>query len=160
MKKIIATTLTALVLITACKKEENATTGSLELTSTNLSGKYKTTAATFTPSGSTLAYDFFNTGTTFPACEKDNIHTFTASTTTTNTGTYNYADSGVYCTPIPMGSTGTYSIIPPNQLSFGGKAYLVESLTTTNLVVGFDSTATIGTTTISGRAKLTLTKQP
>jgi hypothetical protein len=160
MKKIIATAFTAIILIAACKKDENTTTGSLELTSTNLAGKYKTTAATFTPAGSTLAYDFFNTGTTYPACEKDNIHTFTASTTTANVGTYNYADSGVYCTPIPMGHTGTYTITPPNQLSFDGRTYLVESLTTTNLVVGFDSTAVVASTTISGRAKLTLTKQP
>ncbi len=160
MKKIIVTTLTALVLITACKKEENATTGSLELTSTNLAGKYKTTGATFTLSGSTIPYDFFNTGTAYPACEKDNIHTFTASTTTTNIGTYNYADSGVYCTTIPMGRTGTYTITPPNQLTFDGRAYLVESLTTSALVVGFDSTGVTSGVTLSGRVKLTLTKQP
>jgi hypothetical protein len=59
-----------------------------------------------------------------------------------------------------MGRTGTYTIVPPNQLSFDGRAYLVESLTKSALVVGFDSTAVVGTTTISGRAKLTLTKQP
>lgn len=159
MKKIIATTLTALVLIIACKKEENATTGSLELTSTNLSGKYKITAATFTLSGSTIPYDFFNNGTAYPVCEKDNIHTFTASTTTTNAGIYNYADSGVYCTP-PSSRTGTYSITPPNQLSFDGRAYLVESLTTSALVVGFDSTGVTSGVTLSGRVKLTLTKQP
>ncbi len=152
MKKIIATTLTALVLITACKKEENATTGNLDLTNANIAGKYKTTAATMTLSGSTLAIDFFNLDAYYPPCKRDDIHTFTASTTV-NVGTYNYADSGIYCTTPPVGRTGTFTITPPNQLSFDGRSYLVESLTTTALVIGFDSTGV-------GKVKLTLTKQP
>lgn len=159
MKKIIITTFSAIILIVACKKDENATTGNLELTGANIEGKYKTTAATFTLTGSTIPYDFFNTGTAYPACEKDNIHTFTASTTTVNTGIYNYADSGVYCTP-PASRTGPYTIIPPNQLRFDGRTYLVERLTTTNLIVGFDSTGVTSGVTLSGRVKLTLTKQP
>lgn len=152
MKKIIMASLTAMVLIAACKKDENTTTGSLELTKANIAGKYLTTGATFTPTGS-VAIDFFNT-TSFPACEKDNFHIFDA------TNNYSYADSGTKCTPSST-FTGTYSITPPNQLTFKGKTYLVESFTTTNLVFAFDSTAVIPpSTTITGRVKLTLTKQP
>jgi hypothetical protein len=147
MKKLFITSCTFLLLIIACKKEENTTTGSLELTSTNISGKYKTTAGTITPSGSSLAFDFYNVDAYYAPCKRDDLHTFTAA------GTYNYADSGVYCTTPPIGKTGTYTLVAPNQLTFDGRAYLVESLTTTNLVIGYDSTG-------FGKVKLTLTKQP
>ena len=106
-----------------------------------------TTAATITPTGSTLAIDIYNIEQYYPACKRDDIHTFTTA------NTYNYADSGAYCTTPPVGRTGTYALVPPNQLTFDGRAYLVESLTTAALVIGFDSTG-------FGKVKLTLTKQP
>ena len=148
MKKLIITSCTLFLLITACKKEENTTTGSLELTNALIFlVNYKTTAATITPSGSSLAFDFYNVDAYYAPCKRDDLHTFTAA------GTYNYADSGVYCTTPPIGKTGTYTLVAPNQLTFDGRAYLVESLTTTSLVIGYDSTG-------FGKVKLTLTKQP
>ena len=146
MKKIIFASLSMLVFIT-CKKDENATTGSLELTSANLEGKYKTTAAVITPTGSSVGFDFYNIDAYYPACKRDDIHTFTA------TGqTYNYADSGVYCSTPPVGHTGVYTLVQPTQLTFDGRNYLVESLTKTSMVIVYDSTGV-------GKVKLTLTKQ-
>lgn len=147
MKKIIVASLSMLVFIT-CKKDENPSTVNLELTGSNLQGKYKTTAATITPSGSTLAFDFYGIDQYYPVCKRDDIHTFTATGTT-----YNYADSGVYCTTPPVGRTGTYTLVPPTQLTFDGRNYLVESLTTSSLIIVYDSVG-------AGRVKLTLTKQP
>lgn len=146
MKKIFFVSLSALLFIT-CKKDDNPSTGSLDLTTTNIAGKYKTTAATITPSGSTLAIDIYNIDAYYAPCKRDDIHTFTAA------GSYNYADSGTYCTTPPVGRTGTYVLVPPTQLTFDGRAYLVESLTTSSLIIGFDSTG-------FGKVKLTLTKQP
>lgn len=135
------------LIFAACKKDEVISGGNLELTNNNIAGKYKTTAATLTPSGSVLVIDFFNIDAYYPPCQRDNIHTFATI------GTYNYADSGVYCTTPPTGRTGLYTLTPPNQLSFDGRSYQVESLTTSNIIIGFDSAAV-------GRVKLTLTKQP
>ena len=146
MKKIITASLTILVFF-ACKKDENASTGNLEVTTTNIAGKYKTTAATIIPTGTTFVFNIFNQDAYYAPCKRDDIHTFTT------VGTYNYADSGVYCTTPPVGRTGTYALVLPNQLTFDGRAYLVESLTTSALVIGFDSTG-------FGKVKITLTKQP
>ena len=146
MKKILVIFLGIFVLI-SCKKEETVPS-TLVLSNTTVAGNYKTTAATINPIGSTLVFDFFNIDTYYPPCQRDNLHTFTVA------GMYAYADIGIFCTTPPAApQTGPYTISNSDTtLTFSGKRYKVETLTSTNMIIAFDSAAV-------GRVRLTLTKQ-
>lgn len=146
MKKIIIASFAAVLLIMACKKDENTNTGNLTLSMDNLVGKYKVTAATATLTGTSLSGNIYDTA--FKPCQKAAIHTFTAS------GVYTYSDM---CDTVPYSNSNAYTIVQPDQLNYGGKKYKVASLTTTQLIVGYDSVIPVyGPTNF----KLTLTKQP
>ena len=136
----------AVLLIVACKKDENANTGNLTLSNDNLAGKYKVTAATATLTGTSLTGNIYDTA--FKPCQKAATHTFSAA------GVYTYSDM---CDTVPTVKADAYTIVQPDELRYGGKRYKVASLTTTQLVVGYDSVIpTYGSTNF----KLTLTRQP
>ncbi len=146
MKKIIVASFAVVMLIVACKKSENVNTGNLTLTTNNLAGKYKVTAATATLTGTSLTGNIYDTA--FKPCQKAAFHTFSGA------GIYTYSDM---CDTVPYTNSNAYTIVEPDQLNYGGKRYKVASLTSTQLIVGYDSIIPVyGSTNF----KLTLTRQP
>lgn len=105
MKKILFLFATAFVFIGCDTKDDDPIVPSLEVVTNNMVGTYKITAATATQSGITV--DFFNNPSFFPACQKDDTYTLTATTSTT--GAYTIADGTVACSPT-TNTTGTYSV--------------------------------------------------
>jgi hypothetical protein len=147
MKKIIIASFAVVMLIVACKKSENENTGNLTLSTDNLAGKYKITAATATLASASIGLDIYDSILKKP-CQKIATHTFTAA------GVYTYSDM---CDTVPYTTSNAYTIVQPDELNYGGRRYKVASLTTTQLIVGYDSFINpYGNTNF----KLTLTKQP
>jgi hypothetical protein len=144
MKKILIASISALFLFMACKKDENTTTGSLDLTLANIAGKYRTTGSYITLKSSGIGADIYDTAFN-SVCKKFSYHTFSTS------NVYSFYDSCANTT-----TNSTYSVTPPNILTYNNKQYLVQSLTTTKLVIAFDSTLPIFG---DANFKLTLTKQ-
>jgi hypothetical protein len=104
MKKLLSIFAIAFVFIGCDKKDDDPVVPSLEVVTNNMVGTYKITAATATQAGLTI--DFYNTSS-FPACQKDDIYTLTATTSTT--GGYSISDGTVTCSPT-TNTTGTYSV--------------------------------------------------
>ncbi|MFY7965139.1 MAG: hypothetical protein ACOVO1_09605 [Chitinophagaceae bacterium] len=143
MKKLIVATL-SVVLFFACKKEENPSNGDLTLSTANIAGKYRTTDAYVTLKSSLIGASIYDTAFN-SVCKKYSYHTFDTA------GNYVFFDS---CKS--SSTTSSYSITPPTMLTYGGKQYLVNSLTSTKLVVSFDSIIPVfGDATF----KLTFTRQ-
>jgi hypothetical protein len=144
MKKLIISSFVLLSLIAACKKDSNSTTGGLNLNTSTIAGRYTTTDAYVTLSGG-LSGDIYDTAFS-KDCQKFSINTFTAG------GSYIFFDS---CTK--KTDTSAYGIVSPNLLYYHNKQYVVQSLTSTKLVIGFDSIIPVFG---SANFKLTLTRIP
>jgi hypothetical protein len=129
MKKFILLTIVATTVFLACKKDPVVNSGNLTLTNGNLAGDYKWTGSSFTEDSSTVQNDVYGYDTLTPPCRKDNIFTFTLD------GKYNEADSGLVCLPT-ANTSSTYSINSATNLVYDGKLFLVQNLTTTQLIIG------------------------
>ena len=150
MNKIIVAAICLFTVVIACKKSSNSTTDSLTLNTVNIAGKYRATDFYVTASG--IGYDIYDSVFN-PACKKLSINTFTSD------GYYTYFDSCNKTTSVPS----VYTVVSPNVLYYNGKQYIVQSLTSSQLVIGFDSLITLPqpyNTTLNANFKLTLTKQP
>ncbi|MCX6208929.1 MAG: hypothetical protein NTZ59_05365 [Bacteroidetes bacterium] len=112
MKKLILT-FSIVTIIVACKKNEDNTAPSLPLTKSNIAGTYKVTAATFTPSGSPLAFNVFDDTTAYKVCKKDDLLIF-------DTTNYTYSDVGTICSPNGSVSPSPYTLKLPDTLIYGG----------------------------------------
>lgn len=153
MKKIIFSIITLTVVLMACSKTENPATTYYPLDKYNLAGTYKITALTFKPDGSQIEYDVYNIDTVFKACQKDDLLSFDTNYV------FNYADSGTQCN-FPQNYTGAYIITAPNLLSFMSENFIVQSLSSSNMVLLKTETLPFLTGNITGIVKTTLTKQP
>jgi len=152
MKKLLFIFTSVLIFISCNKKKDDPVVPSLEVVTNNMVGTYKITAATATQSG--LTFDFFNSSS-FPACQKDDVYTLTATTSTT--GGYSVADAGVACSPT-SNTTGTYSVNTAAKTitinTSTSQTAEVVSLTATTMVLSqpnFNGT--------SATVKVTYTKQ-
>ncbi|MCX6208928.1 MAG: hypothetical protein NTZ59_05360 [Bacteroidetes bacterium] len=153
MKRLFFAAFALTVVLMACTKTENPATTYLPLTKYNVAGTYKITALTFTPNSSLIEYDVYNIDTIFKACQKDDLLIFDTNYV------FNYADSGTQCS-MPQNYTGVYVISSPNLLAFEGENFIVQSLSTTNLVITQSQTLPFLAGNIMGILKSTLTKQP
>ena len=129
MKKFLFVCITAFAFMSCDKKEDDPVVPSLEVTTNNLVGTYKITAATATQAGITV-----NVLTTYwEECKRDDTYTLTATTSTT--GAYNVTDAGMPCTTSST-ATGTYSVnTAAKTITINGQTADVVSLTTTTLVI-------------------------
>lgn len=153
MKKIIAIFATAIIFIGCDKKDDDPVVPSLEVVTNNMVGTYKITAATATQAGITV--DVFNNNSFFPACQRDDTYTLTATTSTS--GGYNVTDAGVACSPTTT-TTGTYSVNTAAKTitinTSTAQTADVVSLTATTMVLSQSNFQGSGTT-----VKITYTKQ-
>ncbi len=153
MKKIFFAVAIVVTVLACSKKTENPPTTYLSLNKYNIAGTYKVTALTFKPNDSQIEYDVFNIDTIFKACQKDDLLSFDTNYI------FNYADSGTQCSS-PQNFTGIYAINTPNLLSFASENFLVQSVSTTNIVLTQTETVPFLMSYITGTLKTTLTKQP
>src|SRR3954464_2907405 len=120
MKKLFILFL-ALTAFLGCKKNSTDTTVSLDVTTTNIAGTYKITAATASVGG--LSTDVYNNPSVFPVCSKDDIYVFNSN------GTYTITDAGVVCSP-SNSISGNYSVnTAAKTITVGTQTYTVVSLT-------------------------------
>lgn len=137
MKKILTLAL-AFIAITSCKKDNETTETSLEVTANNVAGTYKITAATATIAGTNQ--DILNNNSFFEACDRDDTYTLTAA------GVYTVTDAGVQCSP-NNNATGTYSInTAAKTITINGQTGNITTLTATKLVVSQPNFAGTGAT--------------
>lgn len=153
MKKIIIL-LSAVTIMSSCKKNDDTPASTLDLTIANIAGNYKITAATATPSGSTSEFDVYAGTTFYKDCQKDDILNFS---TTSN---YTYTDAGVTCSPNGTTTPSPFSVNATSKtLTYGGKTYDVVTFTNTQLVLKNVQDFNYSGTTISATLKFTLTRQ-
>jgi hypothetical protein len=149
MKKILLASFVVVAAIIACKKTENpAPSGELTLNKYNLAGTYKVTDATFNDAS------IFGIDTFYSPCKRDDLLMFDTF------NLYTYADSGIKCTPPGNKAPSTYGIKDPNILTYDGKSFIVQSITTSSVIISVDSSFKYLGNQMNGRFKLTLTKQP
>jgi hypothetical protein len=157
MKKIIIASVSLLIFAWACKKDANPTTNNLELKNANIAGKYKTSNITFTPSSFAITVSVYDS---LRNCQKDDIQIFDTL------NTYTYIDAGDTCAGSIDTTTSSYELTMPDKLTYKNVRYLVEKLTTTDLIFAKDTifkikflpTDTVATP-ISGRMKIYLKRQ-
>jgi hypothetical protein len=160
MKKLIIAATSLVILVWACKKDENTTTDSLELSPYNIAGTYKTTNATFTAKGSSASISLYAIDSLYPTCKKDDLLIFDTLST------YTEKDAGDSCTTPPKTTSGNYALALPNILNYKSVSFLIEKLTKTELVIVKDTifkfnvlpTDTVPST-FDGRLKLYLKRQ-
>lgn len=140
MKKLLIVAA-AIGVYVACKKSENTPDTNLVLTKTNLAGTYLATDATFTDENG-VSTSLFNIDTLYPKCKRDDEHIFDTTGASVGLGVYTNKDVGDSCTNPPKTTSGPCIITTSNQITFGGVTYLVEKLTTTELVVAKDTSFT------------------
>lgn len=154
MKKIIFSIVILTVVLMACSKTENPATTYYPLDKYNLAGTYRITAKTFRPENSQIEYDVYNIDTILKTCEKDDLLTFDTNYV------YSFADSGIRCSSHSFDTIGTYVISSPNNLVYKGQHFVVQSLSTSTLVLSQSKILSFLTGNIMGIEKTTYTKQP
>jgi len=126
MKQFLILVL-ALSAFTSCKKDNDTSETSLEVTGNNVAGTYKITAATASIGGANS--DVFNNPSGFVECDRDDNCTLTAA------GGYTVTDAGVQCSP-NNNATGTYSVnTAAKTITINGQTGNITTLTATKLVV-------------------------
>ncbi len=147
MKKIFITLSVVALVIAACKKNETSTEPTVPLTKANIAGTYKVTAATFTPSGSSVDFNIFDDTSVYKTCKKDDLLIF-------DTTNYRYSDVGTICNPNGSTTSSPYTLKLPDTLTYGGTSYKIESLTASQIKISSSVTSPI-----AGKGGLTLTRQ-
>lgn len=139
-----------LVLLSSCTKKKDDPVVSVDVTLNNVAGVYKITKAEATVSGITV--NIFNMDAYFPPCQRDDIHTFT--TTTSTTGNYVVTDAGVACSP-SSASTNSYTVnTAARTITFGSETGNIVTLTASQMVVARTNYPSAGIT-----ATITYTRQ-
>ena len=122
MKKLFYTVLVSTVLFVSCKKDPVEVPCNIDMGS--IAGPYKLSVMKYKGASGGAETDI--TGTISP-CEVDDIVTFKANGTVTNT------DAGTVCSPAGN-TTATWSLSGKN-LSFDGEQYTIESFDCKTLVL-------------------------
>lgn len=148
-KYLILSSIVFFTIISCKKNSDNSS--QLTLNSTNLADTYKITAATFTLTGSSSEIDVLSDTTLLKNCQKDDYYIFDV------TDTFTHKDTGMVCNPADNYKV-KYTITQPNILNYNNTNYTVSNLTSTNLVISKQDSFKFSGTTISGTAKLTLTR--
>lgn len=126
MKRILLCVSAAVLLLTACDKDEDEP-ANVTPTTTNVAGSYKITAA------SVNGADVFGQ---YEACEKDDIHTFAAYSSPATSGTYTLTDAGTVCSPTTADS-GTWTLVNSTSIDINGLVYNIVSFNNSTMVVSF-----------------------
>jgi hypothetical protein len=117
----------AIAVFASCKKNDDDTEVTLDISVTNIVGSYKIASVTLLAGGTSR--DVLNDNTFFEACERDDVTAFASN------GTYTITDAGVVCTP-PTTDNGAYSVnVTTKTITIDGEVMKIESLTNKKIVV-------------------------
>jgi hypothetical protein len=138
MKKILLSISAIVLLVTACKKDDEDT---VAVTKENIAGAYKLGSLKL-KIGSAPEQDITSQ---VDDCAKDDIQTFLVNET------YNYTDAGVQCSPAGD-DTGTWNLPSTTTMVIDGESYTINKfdgkvleISTTEVINGtsYTSTATL-----------------
>lgn len=126
MRKILLCVSAAVMLLTACNKDEDEEPANVTPTVANLSGSYKITAST---ANGVNVFDNSNAAMNFyEPCMRDDVYTLVSN------GTYTLTDAGTQCNP-PTTDTGTWALTNTTTLNIDGADWTINSFNGTKLVV-------------------------
>jgi hypothetical protein len=126
MRKILLCVSAAVMLLTACNKDEDEEPGPITPTVANLTGSYKITAST---ANGVNVFDNGNTAMNFyEPCMRDDVYTLVGN------GSYTLTDAGTQCNP-PGDDTGTWSLTNATTLNIDGSDWTINSWNGKTLVV-------------------------
>ncbi len=144
MKKILLCVSAAVMLLTACNKDEDEDPGPVTPTIANITGSYKITASTF---GGVNIFDNPNQSQNlYEACQRDDVYTYSSYQSPSTSGTLTITDAGTVCSP--SGSdVGTWALNNSTSINIDGSDWTITSFNGQKLVVTmtFQGTAIVET---------------